>query len=190
MSKAASHRSPEAHPRGALRADANSTRAFRLAGASAVALAVAMSITGVIAVRSASARVAATPAPPLASIASVATVGERSTALGKLLVNGRGFTLYSFSRDSRGKDRCLSTPSCSSIWPALTSSGRPRAGSGIKASLLGTITLGDGARQVTYDGHPLYTYAFDSAPAQTGYVGVTQFGGIWQALAPSGKPVG
>jgi predicted lipoprotein with Yx(FWY)xxD motif len=162
----------------------------KLAAASAAAVAAAISITGTIAVRSASAQDAAAAAPQRASIAAVATVGERSTPLGKLLVNGRGFTLYVFSRDSRGTNRCISTSGCSSVWPGLTTSSHPRAGSGVKASMLGTITLANGSRQVTYEGRPLYTYAFDSAPAETDYVGATAFGGVWQALSPSGKLVG
>ncbi len=171
-------------------ANASARSSAKLAAASAAAVAAAMAITGTIAVRSASAQDAAAAAPQRASIAAVATVGERSTPLGKLLVNGRGFTLYVFSRDSRGKDRCISTSGCLSAWPALTTSGQPRAGSGVKASLLGTITLANGSRQVTYAGHPLYTYAFDSAPAETDYVGATAFGGTWPALSPSGKLVG
>ena len=61
---------------------------------------------------------------------------------------------------------------------------------GLKPSLLGTIALGGGRRQVTYAGHPLYTYAFDSGPAETGYVGATQFGGTWRALSATGRPLG
>jgi hypothetical protein len=67
--------------------------------------------------------------------------------------------------------------------------GAPTAGPGVKASLLGTITLPEGGSQVTYDGHPLYTFTEDSGPAETGYIGVRAFGGYWYALRRSGRAV-
>lgn len=124
------------------------------------------------------------------SAASAAGVNVHGSSLGTLLVNHNGFTLYIFSRDSRGRDRCAATPGCMGVWPALTTRARPHAGHGVRASLLGTIALGGGRRQVTYAGHPLYTYAFDSGPAETGYVGATQFGGTWRALSATGRPLG
>ena len=59
----------------------------------------------------------------------------------------------------------------------------------MRRSLLGTIKLPNGARQVTYAGHPLYTYIGDSGPGDTSYVGVSQFGGRWFALTAAGHIV-
>jgi predicted lipoprotein with Yx(FWY)xxD motif len=126
---------------------------------------------------------------PVAHPAAVAKVQLRQTSLGRILVNGRGRTLYMFSRDGSGHDRCATIPSCPGVWPALTSTGTPTAGAGVKAALLGTIVLAHGARQVTYAGHPLYTYLGDSAPGETSYVGVRQFGGRWYALSSGGGRV-
>jgi predicted lipoprotein with Yx(FWY)xxD motif len=152
------------------------------AGAVASALALLLSIT--LAARPASAK------PASASAAAVTSIGLRKTGLGRLLVNSRGFTLYAFSRDGGGTDRCVQVRGCTGVWPVLRATGRPVAGGGVEASLLGTIGLPGGVRQVTYAGHPLYTYAFDNAPAQTGYVGASQFGGVWRALTASGKLIG
>jgi predicted lipoprotein with Yx(FWY)xxD motif len=118
-----------------------------------------------------------------------AKVQVRHTALGNILANRRGLTLYVFSRDSRKHDSCMAISGCAGIWPVLKTGARPTAGSGVKRSLLGTITLPGGARQVTYAGHPLYTYIGDSGPGQTEYVGFDQFGGRWYAINASGRVV-
>ncbi|MGO9752215.1 MAG: hypothetical protein ACLP8S_28815 [Solirubrobacteraceae bacterium] len=171
--------------------------AARCAAASAVAVALALPLGGALAAppsgtvaAGAFAADTARTQPTAAAAVAAAHVDLRSTVLGKLLVNGSGFTLYAFSRDSRSRDRCVAIQGCSSVWLALRTHGRAVAGRGVKASLLGTIGLPGGAHQVTYDGHPLYTYAFDSGPGETDYVGAQQFGGIWRAVAASGKPVG
>lgn len=118
-----------------------------------------------------------------------AKVVVRHTALGNILTNGRGFTLYAFSRDGRNHDRCVSIGGCTGTWPPLMTSAGPLHGPGIKSRLLGTIKLPSGARQVTYAGHPLYTYIADGGPGQTFYVGVSQFGGTWYAVNPAGQIV-
>lgn len=110
----------------------------------------------------------------------------RQTALGDILVDGSGLTVYAFTRDSRRHDRCVTIAGCTGIWPPLTTGGAPQAGHGAKRSLLGTITLAGGTRQVTYAGHPLYTYIGNSGPGDTSYVGVSQFGGRWLALTAAG----
>ncbi len=60
---------------------------------------------------------------------------------------------------------------------------------GIKRGLIGTIKLASGVKQVTYAGHPLYTYIGDSGPGDTSYVGFSQFGGTWFALNAAGHAV-
>jgi predicted lipoprotein with Yx(FWY)xxD motif len=111
------------------------------------------------------------------------------TALGSILANGRGFTLYVFTRDRRKHDSCVSIGDCPRIWPILKTHGRPRLGAGVNRSLVGTIKLPDGRRQVTYAGHPLYTYLGDTGPGDTSYVGFSQFGGRWYAIDPAGHVV-
>jgi predicted lipoprotein with Yx(FWY)xxD motif len=112
----------------------------------------------------------------------------RHTSLGSILTTSSGFTLYEFTRDHGSEDSCVKVHGCAQAWPALTTSGQPSAGSGVKASLLSSIRISGGARQVTYAGHPLYTYVADSR-GSTDYVGVSAFGGFWYALSASGHTV-
>jgi predicted lipoprotein with Yx(FWY)xxD motif len=113
----------------------------------------------------------------------------RHTSIGSILVDSSGFTLYRFSKDTGAKNTCMSNRECNATWPALTSSGRPTAGPGVKASLISMITLPGGKRQVTYAGHPLYLYEPASERAETSYVGVRLFGGTWFGVSASGGNV-
>jgi predicted lipoprotein with Yx(FWY)xxD motif len=122
-----------------------------------------------------------------ASAARGPTVKLERTNLGKILVDGSGYTLYLFTRDHRRQDRCAPVSGCLDVWPALTTAQRPVAGAGVKARLLGTIKFHGNVRQVTYAGHPLYTYSGDFAPRSTDYVGAYQYGGSWYAVDAAGK---
>jgi predicted lipoprotein with Yx(FWY)xxD motif len=126
------------------------------------------------------------PQPATVSAAKK-TVEVRSTRLGRILVDSQGRTLYLFKKDSRGKSAC--SGECAKFWPPLRVSGKPTAGSGISAARLGTISRSDGKRQVTYNGHPLYTFAQDSRPGQTNGQGLTAFGGAWFVLSPAGGQI-
>jgi predicted lipoprotein with Yx(FWY)xxD motif len=122
---------------------------------------------------------------PAAHSSRAATVQLRHTSLGSILVSSSGRTLYEFTRDHAGKSSCATISGCSEIWPSLKASGHPTAGSGVKASLLSSTS----GHQVTYAGHPLYTYSGDSGPGETSYVGAKQFGGTWYAIKASGGTV-
>jgi predicted lipoprotein with Yx(FWY)xxD motif len=113
----------------------------------------------------------------------------RHTAVGNIIVSGGGLTVYAFTRDSRRRDRCVTIGGCTDIWPPYTTNAAPQGGRGVRHSLLGTIMLAGGVRQVTYAGHPLYTYIGNSGPGDTSYVGVSQFGGRWLGLTASGHLV-
>ena len=104
-----------------------------------------------------------------------ATVSLRTTRLGMVLVNASGHTLYLFGLDKNGKSAC--SASCATYWPPLLSHGKPTAGPGVKASLLGTTLRADGRKQATYNRHPLYCFALDKQAGQTNGEGVTGFGG-------------
>ena len=115
--------------------------------------------------------------------------------LGKtILVNGRGFTLYVYAADRRNQSQCVNDAEyhCSKAWPPPRTAGKPRAGRGVKSALLGTIKRKDGAPQVTYNGHPLYTDAGAAefslvADAKPGDANGQGFLGIWFVLSPAGK---
>ncbi|HTZ87851.1 MAG TPA: hypothetical protein VMB05_14385 [Solirubrobacteraceae bacterium] len=108
-----------------------------------------------------------------------------TTDLGHVLVDSRGHTLYLFERDQGTKSTC--TRACATAWPPLTTTGRPTAGSGINAALLGTAPR-PGGIQVTYNGHPLYRFVEDSRAGETTGQGVTGFGAKWFALSATGDP--
>jgi len=132
-------------------------------------------------------------APAPASKSSPATVATAHTKLGTVLVDGRGRTLYLFEKDKGRASTCYGA--CASIWPPLTSGATGAgganglAGSGLNAAKLGSIKHGDGKTEVTYDGHPLYTYAGDAKPGDVRGQGLNQFGAEWYVLAPSGNKI-
>jgi predicted lipoprotein with Yx(FWY)xxD motif len=138
----------------------------------------------------AAAAVAATLIP--ASLASpskgsAATVRAAQSKLGRILVDSRGRTLYLFEKDRHGKSSC--NGACANAWPPLLASGKPRAGAGAKASLLGTTKRKDGRRQVTYNSHPLYTFVKDIKKGQTNGEGVDAFGAEWYVVSPAGAKI-
>ena len=119
--------------------------------------------------------------------ASGAKVSTGRTGLGRIIVDARGHTLYLFEPDRRGHSACSAT--CAVYWPPLLTHGKPMAGGGAKQSLLGTIRRSNGARQVTYAGHPVYRYIGDAKRGQTKGQGLQEFGGGWDALTPAGKKI-
>ncbi len=117
-----------------------------------------------------------------------ATVNVRGTSLGKILVDSQGRSLYLFEKDAGPKSTCIGT--CASAWPPFRTSGRPKAGSGVNASKLGTTTRSDGMDEVTYNGHPLYYYAGDQKAGDTNGQDLNQFGAPWYVVSPSGNKIG
>jgi predicted lipoprotein with Yx(FWY)xxD motif len=118
---------------------------------------------------------------------SAAVVGLRASALGQTLVDGQGNTLYLFAADTAGKSTC--SGACASVWPPYLGTGIPRAGTGVAAGMLSTITRGDGGTQVTYGGHPLYRYAGDAKPGDVTGQALDQYGGKWYVLGANGSKI-
>jgi predicted lipoprotein with Yx(FWY)xxD motif len=128
-----------------------------------------------------------TPAPKTLD-GRPATLGVASNGnLGKILDDSNGRTLYLFAKDSGTKSAC--TGACASAWPPLRAGGKPIVGAGASASIVGTSPRSDGRPQVTYKGHPLYTYTGDQNPGDTNGQGLTVFGGGWFALSPAGDQI-
>lgn len=124
--------------------------------------------------------------PPNAEEGTVFVSLGSAAGLGQVLVDSAGHTLYAFSKDSGESSAC--TGACVKAWPPLlVIHGEPEPSNGAAASRLGTITLPDGTRQVTYAGHPLYGFVGDKQPGQANGNGSTAFGGTWTALKGSGE---
>jgi predicted lipoprotein with Yx(FWY)xxD motif len=120
------------------------------------------------------------------SAAPAAATGALSmTTIGgtAVLTNSAGRTLYWFAPDTSTTSKC--TGSCATYWPPVK--GPATAGSGVTGTL-GTITRSDGSVQATYDEHPLYTYAADTAPGQAKGNGLNASGGVWHEMTVSGSP--
>jgi predicted lipoprotein with Yx(FWY)xxD motif len=111
--------------------------------------------------------------------------------LGHVLVDGQGLTLYLFAKDRQGQpSRCYQI--CATQWPPLVlpaGVARPLAGPGVEAALLGTTARTDGTTQITYDGWPLYRWPPDDAPGKATGQALTNAGGLWYVLSPSGKAI-
>ncbi|MEA2215045.1 MAG: hypothetical protein QOK19_606 [Solirubrobacteraceae bacterium] len=127
--------------------------------------------------RTASASATTSPSPT--------SVGTGKTALGTILVDSQGRTLYLFTHDSGTTSMC-SGP-CATAWPPVLATGAATATAGANAALLGTSKRSDGTMQVTYNGHPLYRFVKDQHPGETNGQGVTAFGGSWFAVTVAGK---
>ena len=116
-----------------------------------------------------------------------ATVTTGRTALGQIVVDGHGRSLYLFEKDSKGHSACSGV--CVAYWPPLLTSGKTIALKGARASLLGSVHRADGSRQVTYAGHPLYFFSGDARRGQTNGQGLTDFGAGWYVVTPAGKKI-
>ncbi len=114
-------------------------------------------------------------------------INAHHTSIGTILVNARGYALYGFGPDRKNKDNCAKVRECLVLWPAVTTKSKPRAGRGVNNRLLGTIRLPGGTLQVTYAGHPLYTYIQDRGPGDIRNINILQFGGPWPAVNPAGQ---
>jgi predicted lipoprotein with Yx(FWY)xxD motif len=126
-------------------------------------------------------------APASGEASSVATVSASSTMLGMVLVDGSGRTLYLFEKDQPNQSACAGA--CVAAWPVDPTSGAPKAGSDVQASLVGTIKRGDGSTQATYNQHPLYYFSGDSQAGQQHGQGVDAFGAKWFAVTPTGGAI-
>jgi predicted lipoprotein with Yx(FWY)xxD motif len=122
------------------------------------------------------------------SSSNSSTVGVNDVAgLGKVLVDSQGRTVYLFEKDTGPKSRC--SGACAQEWPPVTVSGKPSAGNGVTASMLGTTKRSDGTTQVTYNDHPLYRFTGDSNPGDAAGQNVEAYGAKWYVLSPAGERV-
>jgi predicted lipoprotein with Yx(FWY)xxD motif len=130
---------------------------------------------------------AAQSPPGAESGVAVLTVAS-APKVGPILVDAKGFTVYDFHKDKGTTSSCYG--SCAGVWPPVLTEGAPTAGEGASAAKLGTTKRKDGTVQVTYAGHPLYTYAADKKPGEANGNDFSSFGAQWYALKGSGEEAG
>ena len=118
---------------------------------------------------------ASAPASSSGTALKTATIGGAT-----VLTNAKGFTLYSFAPDTPATSKCYG--SCAAYWPPVT--GTAAASSGVPGRV-GTIKRTDGSEQLTYNGHPLYTYGGDTAPGQARGNDLNLNGGLWHEVPAS-----
>jgi predicted lipoprotein with Yx(FWY)xxD motif len=142
-----------------------------------------LAITLAAAVLTACGATGAAPAPPVSSPTAAAAANTVKTAqIGgvTVLTDSEGFTLYSFAPDTPTTSKCYGT--CARNWPPAPG---PVAAAGVTGTF-GTIKRTGGSIQATFDGHPLYTFAGDTAPGQNKGNGLNAAGGLWSEIAASG----
>lgn len=135
----------------------------------------------------ASTATAAESPPGAESGVAVLTVAS-APKVGPILVDAKGFTVYDFHKDKGTVSSCYGA--CEGVWPPVLTEGDPTAGEGASTSQLGTTKRKDGSVQVTYAGHPLYTYVADKKPGEANGNDFSSFGAQWYALKGNGEEAG
>jgi len=130
---------------------------------------------------------ASAPAAPASNGSGAASITLANSDLGKILVNSKGQTLYLFQADKGSVSTC--SGACASAWPPVTTEGAPIASAGVSSAKLGTTKRSDGTTEVTYNGHPLYTFVGDSSPGETTGEGNEGFGAEWDVVSASGNKI-
>jgi predicted lipoprotein with Yx(FWY)xxD motif len=123
-------------------------------------------------------------APPTTDVSLTLTL--QKSPVGPILATGGGDTLYDFVPDTPTHSACLND-GCVFQWPPLVKSGPIRLGHGVDPSLVGTLRRPDGSTQISYGGHPLYTYNLDVTPGLVSGQAIDQDGGLWYVLDAGGK---
>jgi predicted lipoprotein with Yx(FWY)xxD motif len=150
------------------------------------AAALALSVLGLTACGGAGGGVSTLSSPPTTDDSLTLTV--QHTPAGLILATGSGATLYDFLPDTPHHSACTND-GCVFQWPPLVVSGTIRVGSGVNRALVGTLRRPDGSTQISYGGHPLYTYNLDVKPGMVTGQGIDQDGGPWYVISPNGSEI-
>lgn len=149
---------------------------FRLAiGATLVAATLALAACG-------SSTPAGTPAP-----AATGPIATTNNALGMLLVDSAGRTIYMFALDKIGVSNCVG--SCVTYWPPVVATGTSPAAPAGATATFGSLKRADGTLQLTVNGLPAYTYAADPGPGATTGQGQNSNGGLWYVIGAAGSAI-
>jgi predicted lipoprotein with Yx(FWY)xxD motif len=127
------------------------------------------------------------PVAPLAP-AGPALTASPTDALGTVVVDGTGFTLYRFDKDKPKPSKSNCNGACAAQWPPVVVTSAEAVKDvqldGVDRAAVGTVKRADGALQLTIGGWPVYRFGGDKQAGDTAGQGV---GKTWFAVAPSGK---
>jgi predicted lipoprotein with Yx(FWY)xxD motif len=129
----------------------------------------------------------ASPAAAVGGSGSGLVLATKSGSAGAFLTDGSGRAVYLWMKD--GKDASACSGACAGAWPPVTTTGAVTASGGVNMADVSTITRSGGAKQVVYDGHPLYYFSGDSGPGQVNGQGSDGFGAKWWLVDPSGTSI-
>ena len=167
---------------------------IRLGAGLAVALGVALLTAACSSSGSGSSSAASAATPAAGSTGSAAAaagsglvITTKSGSAGAFLTDGSGRAVYLWMKDGTGSSAC--SGACAGAWPPVTTTGAVTASGGVNTADLSTITRSGGAKQVVYDGHPLYYFAGDSGPGQVNGQGSDGFGAKWWLVDPAGTSI-
>jgi predicted lipoprotein with Yx(FWY)xxD motif len=121
-----------------------------------------------------------------ASATPAALSVQTDPALGKIVIDGKGWTVYRFDKDTVKPPASNCDGDCATTWPPVPASDSVQL-KGVSKALVGKVTRKDGTEQMTLGGWPLYRYSKDTAPGDTNGQGV---GGTWFVAAPTGGKAG
>jgi predicted lipoprotein with Yx(FWY)xxD motif len=125
--------------------------------------------------------VATAPAAP----AGPALTASQTGALGTVVVDGTGFTLYRFDKDKPKPSKSTCVAACADKWPpVIADSVDDVALEGVDRAAVGTVKRADGTLQLTIGGWPVYRFGGDKQAGDTAGQGV---GNTWFAVTPAGK---
>jgi predicted lipoprotein with Yx(FWY)xxD motif len=159
-----------------------------LAAAAAVSLGACGTSSTVTGVPSPAPAAAPAAAPAPAAPAGPALTASPTDALGTVVVDGTGFTLYRFDKDKPKPSKSNCNGSCATQWPPVVVASAADAKAvkldGVDAAAVGTVKRADGKLQLTIGGWPVYRYSGDKAAGDTTGQGV---GKVWFAVTPAGK---
>jgi len=131
----------------------------------------------------------AVPAAARAETVAAAQIGTVLVAnstdkLGTVVVDGQGYTLYRFDKDTAKPPVSNCAGECAQKWPpVLATPGTPLTVDGVAEQAVGTINRPDGSIQLTLGGWPVYRYSGDTTPGAVAGQGVS---GTWAAVTPDG----
>jgi predicted lipoprotein with Yx(FWY)xxD motif len=120
-----------------------------------------------------------------APAAATADLKIADSTAGQIVVDGKGMSVYYYTKDVKDSGTSACTGGCLDAWPPVLATADTPAVDGVTGTV-GTIATPDGKKQLTVNGMPVYYYAKDLAAGDITGQGV---GGVWYLVAPSGDMI-